>query len=576
MTEPTGPHAMLAGPVVKLDGLLGRRAELAARQLDSDTPYSVDLLLQDVVLDPVRRRECDDYSGDLSGRWLEAAVFARQLSFSVDESKQDAVLRGVLDAQNRDGSFGPGRGWADTDHGAVWGNGRLLMGLLAQRARVTAGHALHTRLHRAIDELTGHLITVTPLWLRWFEALENRYGKFALDLFSILQPLAMIAGETPSDGLTVAVGALAEAVPLTTDHPYHTHGYLLALRGALLWYGDTGDLAGVRAVYRAYQRVGRTALTPQGTTKETLALLGNVNTEGCGVADWLMLTLELHDRLGYEHLLMEAGHVAANGLPHVQAPSGHFGCETITADPGMLTADYAPEAWWCCTLHCLLAIAEFAHRAVVVRDDGVHVHFLHAIISDVTTGAGDIRVQVTGDFPWTAEAGIRVTGAPDSLRLVAHVPAGYRLDGDSALSYANGTVTLPVGTDSLDLGLEPLTWVASGTNRFEAAVPSTTDNAHPLLGKRVAVFEGALLMAADAGLNRTKDVVRARRIELKEREGSFVSLSAADGSWRARAYGHLIPLDLELRPLVLSHGADNELVRVEFDELVIVGDDSRT
>src|SRR5699024_10255587 len=47
---------------VRLTGLLGKRAELVAAQLDAETPYSVAHVLQDVVLHPDRRRECDDYS----------------------------------------------------------------------------------------------------------------------------------------------------------------------------------------------------------------------------------------------------------------------------------------------------------------------------------------------------------------------------------------------------------------------------------------------------------------------------------------------------------------------------------
>lgn len=553
---------------VRLTGLLGKRAELVAAQLDAETPYSVAHVLQDVVLHPDRRRECDDYSGDLSGRWLEAAARAAELGLSVDPAKQDATLRGLLGVQNGDGSFGRDRGWGDTDHGVIWGNGRLLMGLLAQRERVREDHPLHVDLERAIDALTEHLVTVTPIWLRWFDAPENRYGKFALDLFSILQPLATIARSAPNERRVQAVEALARAVPVESEHPYHTHGYLLALRGALLWHTAQADGAAIEVIYRAYQRVERTALTAQGTTKETLAFAGDVNTEGCGVADWLMLTLELHDVLGHEHLLTEANHVASNGLPHVQAPSGHFGCETITADPGLLTSDYPPEAWWCCTFHGLLAILEFARRSVVLRDGEVHVQFLHASSTKLTTGDGLITVELSADFPWTSEVRIDRRGGVGDL--VVHAPSEYRLVGtDSSPDRSGPALRYGAETTSLELPLDPVVWVAAGPNRYRAAVASTTDAVDPLLGKRVAVFRGALLLAADAGANSAADVVRARRVLLHERHGSFAPLSTGEGA-RVAVRGHLIESELELRPLAASFGRDNDLVRVEFDEVAVV------
>ena len=225
----------------RLAGPLGQHLDRALAQLDADTPYTVDLVVQDVVLDPNSRRECDDYSGDLSGRWLELAARARETGRKVNPAKEQEVLQRVLAAQQADGSFGPGRSWIDTDHGVIWGNGRLLMGLLAQQSIRD-----DSQLDDAIERLVAHLVAVTPIWLRWFSSQTNRSTKFALDFFSILQPLARLAVKPGSpDALTEAVQRLADAVPSLPPAGYHTHGYLLALRGALVWFAATVDAAGI-------------------------------------------------------------------------------------------------------------------------------------------------------------------------------------------------------------------------------------------------------------------------------------------------------------------------------------------
>jgi hypothetical protein len=86
------------------------------------------LIVQDVILDPEARRACGDYCGDLSGRYLESVALTRLLGRPVDRDKAQRVALVVVDAQRPDGSFGPDRPAATTDHGVAWGNGRLLTG----------------------------------------------------------------------------------------------------------------------------------------------------------------------------------------------------------------------------------------------------------------------------------------------------------------------------------------------------------------------------------------------------------------------------------------------------------------
>jgi hypothetical protein len=182
-----------------------RRADL-----DHDDPYSHELLVQDVVLRPGAERLFQDYSGDLSGRYLQATADAGQLCQPSDEVKAHRILEAVLHAQNEDGSFGRDCGKL-LDHGKAWGNGRLLAGL----DRVCATGEQQVLARTAADRLARHLVEQLPAWLRWLDDDRNSAQKFCLDFYSCLLPLVERAEAPAGDDWEVIGprGAAAAAAP---------------------------------------------------------------------------------------------------------------------------------------------------------------------------------------------------------------------------------------------------------------------------------------------------------------------------------------------------------------------------
>ena len=269
-----------------------------------------------------------------------------------------------------------------------------------------------------------------------------------------------------------------------------------------------------------------------------------------------MLALELNAATGDASLLDTALHVTVNGLIHLQQPSGHFGCETITADPGLLTVDYWPEAWWCCTFHCALALVEISNHAVQVSGKSAHV----ALAIDVETP----QLTVSGGFPWAD----RVIISHDATieEFTAAIPGGYRLGADGNFGYRSGAgylVSRPGDGDGI-LDLDAVTWVSTRPGRFESSAPSTTDAGNPLDGRRAAVMRGALLYAADAGINDPADLLRLTTICVPAGGITMGFAPIPLGTVAMRAHGNTRVGSLRLRPLLNSFGMDHGLIRVEF------------
>jgi hypothetical protein len=263
-------------------------------------------------------------------------------------------------------------------------------------------------------------------------------------------------------------------------------------------------------------------------------------------------------------LLVEANRIATNGLLHAQQPSGHFGCETISPDRGLLVVDYAPEAWWCCTPHCLLAIGELAERFYTERDGVLHVQFLLDAEAQVEVAGRSVGVKVTGGFPWSDEPKIEIS-ADCPVNLAIHIPEGYGVDAP----IADGIMRASVDRE-FTVPLSPIVWVSSGVNAYQSAVPSATDPEHPALGRRASIWRGCVLQVADAGSNTPSDLARVRAAVLTDHGGSFASsLTPRDALQNLAVRGHHVEFTIGLRSFAESFAREEGMVRYEFDEVEI-------
>ena len=153
----------------------------------------------------------------------------------------------------------------------------------------------------------------------------------------------------------------------------HAHGYLTTARGMVALAVATGDAALLARVETLYADL---------VSSPDLLYLGGVpeffggeesgkplRDEGCGIADFLRLSLMLHRATGKTAYLERAERCLLNHLYFNQFSTGDFG-HRVFFEGGVAPTESVARSWWCCTMHGYRA---FRHvlDSVVRREGGV-------------------------------------------------------------------------------------------------------------------------------------------------------------------------------------------------------------
>ena len=314
--------------------------------------YTQEFLLEDLHGEPGRR--FTEFSGDLSGRWI-GALASSSASFGEEFPALDQFVKKALPLQHPEGYFGksfnaqhPG----DNDLALLWGNGRLLVGLMEYHA-LRHDPASLTAARRLGDFLVG----IGPSFNSQKMADDFGAGHFATSYICWTQQtegLAALYAETKDTkyrDLCADISARMERRPGD-----HVHGYLCSVRGTLALYHATQDrtyLDRTVAAWNDIQSSGDILITsgvPEAWSPK------KKRTEGCAECDWLRLNLALYRATGDDKSLATAESVLFNEFAMNQFASGDFG-------HAVLYEDFTPEmvevrAWWCCTLHGLRAFPD--------------------------------------------------------------------------------------------------------------------------------------------------------------------------------------------------------------------------
>ena len=336
------------------------------RVLEGDSPkYSDDFLLADVK--PTAERRFTEYSGDLSGRYVGALATAASV-YGTDVSGLDALVNRILALQKPEGYFGSVFHFekpADSDMALLWGNGRLLVGLLEYYRFRKSEQVL-----AASRRIGDFLVRVSPLMLS--KEIRDAFGAqhFASSYICWTQQtegLALLYGATKDERyreLAESIAAVIERRP--SDH---VHGYLTSLRGLMDLYAITGNAKHLQQCEAAWREI---------TASRDLLLTGGVpegwspnnhRTEGCGEADWVRLNLALMTATKNSKYSAAAERAIFNELAFNQFATGDFGHRVYT-ETG-LPASGAARAWWCCTLHGLRCFPDMYQSAFVAMTPGV-------------------------------------------------------------------------------------------------------------------------------------------------------------------------------------------------------------
>jgi DUF1680 family protein len=374
----TAASPSVAAPlVVAARGVWAERIDLLHRRLDcgQQPAFDHDFLQADVRFDGgAHRRRFDEFSGDLSGRWLGALAL---LPSPGSPARLAAEAEALCAEQRADGRFGDTHldftGAIGAQHMALlWGNGRLLVGLCELHACDPRPQWLE-----AARRLAGFLAAVAERCLRpeVQEAVAGLGAHGFICLTQINEGLVLFdrcAGGSAHHHL--AVRLLQWLQPRAGQH---SHGWLSTLRGAMLVHEAVGDRAILADVRTRFDELIATGdRLPGGGVPEYFLKVGEVGgsmaahsgarlrDEGCSHADFLRLALQLWRATGELRYLREAEHCLFNQFAANQYATGDFG-HHVLAGHGFCASDSVGRAWWCCTLHGLRAFRDVLDCAVV-------------------------------------------------------------------------------------------------------------------------------------------------------------------------------------------------------------------
>ena len=347
------------------DSPMMERFELTLnRVLAGDQPaYREDFVLEDVRPRPGRR--FTEYSGDVSGRYIGALATASRV-YGMQFPDLDRLVAKTIALQKPDGYFGSEFHYdkpADLDLALLWGNGRLLVGLLEYYRLDRKPEVL-----AACVRLGDWLVRIGPLMLS--ERIRGEFGAqhFASSYICWTQQTEGLASlfEVTKDvrfrDLALSIAAATERRP--SDH---VHGYLTSVRGWVQLAAGNEEL--LRKAEAAWEDVASSKdLLITGGVPEGWSPNGH-RTEGCGEADWLRLSLALWKATGKAKYLEMAERTTFNEFAFNQYAGGDFGHRVYT-ETG-LPAGGAVRAWWCCTLHGLRAFPDIQSSVFRREQDGL-------------------------------------------------------------------------------------------------------------------------------------------------------------------------------------------------------------
>jgi DUF1680 family protein len=422
---------------VRLGGMWAAAQARAASRLATSPLDSPDFILADLSLK--QKRRYTDYSGDISGRWIGAAAFLSPL-YPRPFAPFPKILAEIPTYQKSDGHFGADQDLPriehDRDTAILWGNGRLLIGLVEVYERTGDQKALETA-----KKLGDYFIAIDPVFNKP-EIIARKPGGYNVNFETYY--LSCIEGLAALGRVTAKVCYLDEgkrigelALTVKDFDNIHSHGRLCAVRGFAELYAATGDLRCRDGAERDWKTFMDKYRLPTGGVKEVLDP-GCVRDEGCSECDWLRLNLALWRLTGKGCYLDESERCLKGHFIYNQYPNGGAGHRVLYQIDGHPVAfvGAGDEAWWCCSEHWPRATADVARLAVTGGGQGPSINLMIDCAGNVAGPGGKWQVdqretedglQVTLQSPTEAKAAVRI-----------HRPAwareGARIETPAALS----------------------------------------------------------------------------------------------------------------------------------------------
>jgi DUF1680 family protein len=355
--------SLIASGPIHAGDLTDRFKLTLERVLNGEPPhYSEDFLLADVIPKEIRR--FTNFSGDLSGRYIGALAAS---SYRDQQLATDLIplVTQILQHQNQDGHFGDPMGASETtedDMARLWGNGRMLIGLLEYYKTTNHQPALE-----AAKKIGDFLVEVSlrfnaPSLRRFF--LDKKFAVGYICWTQNIEGLTALYRLVPNARYLTLAEQMAERIERRKSQ--HSHGLLTSLRGLV----DLSRITKKSDYLQQAEKMWREIITSgnlliHGAIPE--AFLPSIERdEGCAQADWIRLNLDLWHETRNTRYLAQAERTLFNAFSMNQFSTGDFGHIELR-ETGI--GPQMTRAWWCCTLHGLRTFPAI-ERNVFHFDDG--------------------------------------------------------------------------------------------------------------------------------------------------------------------------------------------------------------
>ncbi|MDR0520981.1 MAG: glycoside hydrolase family 127 protein [Planctomycetaceae bacterium] len=368
------------------DSLAWLRADLTGETIPAPAGYTA----------AMPYRPFTNYSGDVSGRFIEFAAVLKQHNAvlgKVTGENYEKLLGEIPKLQRPGGYFGSGKlDWEKTVIAenefktkytpALWGNSRMLCGLIESYKAQPQQEILH-----AAEKLGDFYAGIAPQWTSpsFIARYVGSTPETVKDALQTGTPLPVKDSYAAAFGTCFfpAIEGLVKLYQLTKKKKYldtaeqlaafyrafdllrtsHIHGMLCSYYGILLLYETTGS---PEYLQRAEKRW--TDLVRAGIAAPTGGVPEGVNRhvdEGCAEADWLRVNLKLYQLTKNEKYRRMFHRLLNNHYLMNQWLSGGFGHRQILQDArGQFGFGKGhSEAVWCCDFHGALGLQYYSEAA---------------------------------------------------------------------------------------------------------------------------------------------------------------------------------------------------------------------
>ncbi len=411
-------HTIADARCITLSGQLERRLRAAATRLAADPVFDETFVLQDVAREPGYRRQFEEWAGDISGRYIGALAACK--SYTGEQCPRlHAVAQAIPRFQRPTGLVGSDLPVDAVNFQVIWGQGRLLIGLLEYHAGFPSAAVLE-----CARRLGDYYARSGPTWAS-AEAREHRDFNYYTQAVEGLVAVYQATHEEAYLATAHRMGMLC-LQPRGESTDRHSHAYLSTLLGLLDLHAATGDGVFLQSVKAASAEVNRQMSFVDGAPPEFFPW--SERNEGCSIADWLDLNLRLGRLTGEADYFETAERVWRNGLYGNQAANGGFCHRTISADKRTYTGE-GSEAWWCCSYHGLRVLSRIPLYLYSWTDDSVRVQFIEPSCVDLPLARGNVRIVQETSYPGGSETTVRVAEAPaGGVRLDVRCPRWATID----------------------------------------------------------------------------------------------------------------------------------------------------